>query len=63
MPIPETSLEAAEKRLQGEEKDLFLRFFRKMLQWKPGDRQDIKGIFWDEWLLDDLIKSGEVERK
>lgn len=36
---------------------------RKMLQWKPEDRSDIQDIFMDEWLLADLIETGEVVRE
>lgn len=63
MPIPETTLEAAEQRLDGPEKALFLTFMRKMLQWAPEDRGDAQDIFADEWLLADLIESGEVVRE
>lgn len=63
VPLPNISLEAAEKRLQGEEKELFLTFLRKMLQWRPEDRKGIQDVFMDEWLLDDLIKAGEVVRE
>jgi hypothetical protein len=57
------SLEASEVRLQGTEKELFLIFIRKMLQWRPEDRGDIQDVFMDEWLLADLIESGEVVRE
>jgi serine/threonine-protein kinase SRPK3 len=60
IPIPETSVNILEARLEGHEKELFLNFFRKMLQWKPEDRSDIRDIFMDEWLLADLIEAGEV---
>lgn len=60
VPIPDIRLETAEKRLAGDEKKLFLDFLRKILQWKPEDRQDIRTVFMDEWLLADLIESGEV---
>lgn len=63
MPVPETSLDVAESRLEGQEKELFLNFFRKMLRWKPEDRSDIQDIFMDEWLLADLIEAGEVVRE
>lgn len=36
---------------------------RKMLQWDPEDRQDSESIYWDEWLLADLIESGEIVRE
>jgi len=58
--IPATDLESAEQRLSGVEKEQFLNFISKMLQWKPEDRASLDDIFWDEWLLADLIKSGKV---
>ncbi|KAK1809531.1 hypothetical protein LTR12_016093 [Friedmanniomyces endolithicus] len=62
VPVPQTSLETAEARLQGEEKELFLNFMKKMLQWRPEDRKDIRDVFMDDWFLADLIESGEVVR-
>ncbi len=59
-PIPDTSLELMDHRLEGEEKQQFIAFMRKMLQWNPEDRQDSEGVYWDKWLLADLIESGEV---
>jgi hypothetical protein len=58
VPIPDISLDTAEQRLEGDEKDRFLAFMRKMLQWKPEDRGSCRDILSDEWLLADLIKSG-----
>lgn len=63
VPIPDTSLEATEQRLQGEEKALFLAFMRKTLRWRPEDRSEILDVFMDEWLLADLIESGQVLRE
>ncbi|GAB7354241.1 hypothetical protein MBLNU459_g4778t2 [Dothideomycetes sp. NU459] len=60
--IPEITLENCEKRLLGEDKEQFLTFMRKMLQWKPEDRSDCQDVFFDEWLLADLIESGEIVR-
>ncbi len=60
VPIPETTLALAEARLQGEEKEHFLTFMRKMLQWNPEDRKDLEDVFMDEWLLADLIEAGVV---
>jgi len=57
------NLETAEQRLVGEEKMQFLSFMRKMLQWKPEDRGDCNETFFDEWLLADLIESGEIVRE
>lgn len=58
--IPDTSLESLEQQLDGVEKKNFLQFMRKMLQWRPEDRSSWKDILMDEWLLADLIESGEV---
>lgn len=55
-------LETAEQRLQGEEKAKFLILMRKMLQWRPEDRCSIEDIYLDEWMMADLIASGEVVR-
>ena len=52
-----------DQRLEGEEKQQFIAFMRKMLQWNPEHRQDSEGLYWDEWLLADLIESGEVGRE
>lgn len=62
--IPDISLEIAEKRLEGGDKKHFLRFMRKMLRWKPEDRYDSRTLWYDFWLLVDilpeLIESGQV---
>ena len=63
VPIPAISLETSEQRLEGEERGQFLTFMRKMLQWKPEDRCDCENVFFDEWLLADLIESGEIVRE
>lgn len=62
MPIPDISLERMDLKLEGIEKQQFIAFMRKILQWNPEDREDSEGIYWDEWLLADLIESGEVVR-
>ncbi|KZF26692.1 protein kinase [Xylona heveae TC161] len=62
-PIPATNLEGMERRLEGEEKVQFVAFMRKILQWIPEDREDCEGVYWDEWLMADLLESGEVGRK
>ncbi|KAM3425092.1 hypothetical protein BST61_g7058 [Cercospora zeina] len=48
--IPETSLEAVETRLSGDNKAAFLTFVRKMLQWCPERRQTAKQLLDDSWL-------------
>ena len=62
MPIPtDITLESAERRLEGEDKRLFLKFMRKLLQWRPEDRPDCDGVFHDKWLLAEMIEAGRVE--
>ncbi|KAK5107107.1 hypothetical protein LTR62_001855 [Meristemomyces frigidus] len=61
--IPNISLESVEQRLNGEEKRLFLNYMRKFLQWVPEDRSHPEEMFMDEWLLADLIESGQVMRE
>lgn len=46
----DTSLEKSEERLEGENKAVFLRFMRGMLQWRPEDRKTAKELFDDPWL-------------
>ena len=48
--IPKINLEGVEKRLDGEEKKLFLDFVRKMLKWKPEERSSAKDLLDDLWL-------------
>ncbi|KAJ9660250.1 hypothetical protein H2201_006996 [Coniosporium apollinis] len=48
--IPATTLEDEEGVLEGEEKAAFLRFIRKMLQWKPEDRKLPEELLEDPWL-------------
>ncbi|KAI0278744.1 kinase-like domain-containing protein [Russula brevipes] len=48
--VPMLNLEEAEKRLDGEEKKLFLDFVRKMLKWKPEERSSAKDLLDDLWL-------------
>lgn len=54
MDIPHTSLEKAETRLEGKDKDMFLRFVKKLLQWEPEKRATAKELIFDPWLRGDL---------
>ncbi|PWY93951.1 CMGC protein kinase [Aspergillus sclerotioniger CBS 115572] len=57
--IPHTlKIEDTVKALDGEQKDQFLSFARKMLQWLPDDRKTAKGLIEDPWLSDDSIRRG-----
>lgn len=51
-PIPQTSFEDFVTTIdQGEEKELFLRFIRKMLTWDPEPRATANELAEDEWLM------------
>jgi serine/threonine-protein kinase SRPK3 len=51
VPIPQdTSLEKSEEYLEGENKVLFMKFMRSMLQWRPEDRKSAGELFEDPWL-------------
>ncbi|GIK01528.1 hypothetical protein Aspvir_005566 [Aspergillus viridinutans] len=46
-------LEERETTLEGQDKAIFLRFMRKMLQWEPGKRSSAKELEEDEWIRKD----------
>ncbi|KAL4915211.1 kinase-like domain-containing protein [Aspergillus aurantiobrunneus] len=55
-PIPASNLSAREERLQGDGKDDFLRFLRRMLCWIPEERATAKELLFDPWLMQGLFK-------
>ncbi|OAL49326.1 kinase-like protein [Pyrenochaeta sp. DS3sAY3a] len=48
--IPEYALEDIEEYLEGESKDQFMVFMRKMLQWEPERRHSALNLLQDQWL-------------
>ncbi|KAK2751712.1 hypothetical protein FQN54_008935 [Arachnomyces sp. PD_36] len=58
-PIPGHNLESLEERLQGGEKDDFLRFLRRMLSWQPEERATAKELLFDPWLMHGLKRRQE----
>ena len=51
IPVPDpTSLEESEENLEGSNKKAFLRFVRKMVRWRPEDRQTANQLLEDDWL-------------
>lgn len=51
IPVPNrTSLDESEEYLEGKNKEAFLRFMRKMIQWRPEDRQTARQLLKDDWL-------------
>lgn len=49
-------LEKRETSLEGEEKEMFLRLVRKMLQWEPERRSSAMELEQDEWVQAQLHK-------
>ncbi|KAE8443134.1 hypothetical protein EG329_002303 [Mollisiaceae sp. DMI_Dod_QoI] len=45
-----TSLEKSEEYLDGENKEMFLRFMRGVLQWRPVHRKTARELLEDPWL-------------
>ena len=51
IPVPDpTSLEDSEINLEVSNKEAFLRFVQKMVQWRPEDRQTASQLLEDDWL-------------
>lgn len=51
IPVPDrTCLEESEEILEASNKEAFLRFVRKMVQWRPEDRQTANQLLEDDWL-------------
>ncbi|KAL4782151.1 kinase-like domain-containing protein [Aspergillus varians] len=48
--VPHCSLEESEEYLEGESKEMFMLFIRKMLQWDPEERQSARELLSDHWL-------------
>ena len=59
IPIPKTSFEDFVTTIPpGEEKEMFLKFIRKILTWDPEARATSSEIIQDEWLMrpvDDMM--------
>ncbi|KAI9043636.1 kinase domain protein [Aspergillus affinis] len=55
-PLPDYNIETLEERLEGDEKDDFLRFLRRMLCWLPEERATAKELLFDPWLMHGLFK-------
>lgn len=51
--ISAISLEMLERNLSGSNKELFIQFVRKVLQWTPEARQSAKELLDDPWLRSD----------
>jgi len=52
--VQSNSLEESEENLEGENKALFLKFVRSMLQWRPEDRKTARELLDDPWLYSNV---------
>lgn len=51
VPIPKSvALEENEDFLEVENRDIFIRFVKGMLQWRPEDRKTAEELLQDPWL-------------
>lgn len=53
-PILDITLESLTEKVEGEDKEWFLRWLRMVLQWNPEDRPTALELLYDEWLMKGL---------
>ncbi|OGM43262.1 hypothetical protein ABOM_008629 [Aspergillus bombycis] len=53
-PIPDKTLEGLAINIRGEDKEGFLRWLRRALQWNPNDRPAALELLYDEWMMKGL---------
>ncbi|KAB8205359.1 kinase-like domain-containing protein [Aspergillus parasiticus] len=49
--MPDYALDDIEVYLEGENKEMFMQFMRKILQWDPEERQSAQELLMDPWLM------------
>ncbi|KAH2288675.1 hypothetical protein KXW29_001840 [Aspergillus fumigatus] len=54
VPIPDMTLESLAEKVEGKDKEGFLRWLRMALQWNPEDRLTALELLYDEWLMNGL---------
>ena len=54
VPIPDITLTSLAEKVQGEDKEGFIRWLRMALRWNPQDRPTALELLYDEWLLKGL---------
>lgn len=52
--LPDVSLERLAEEFTSKDKDGFLRFLRRMLQWAPEERPTAEQLVFDPWLMEGL---------
>ncbi|KAJ5789229.1 uncharacterized protein N7518_006240 [Penicillium psychrosexuale] len=54
VPIPDITFERLAEKVEGKDKEGFLRWIRMALQWNPEDRATALELLYDEWLMEGL---------
>jgi len=49
-PIPDQSIWTREGKLNGEEKEMFIKFAQRLLRWLPEERASATDLLWDDFL-------------
>ncbi|KAE8419562.1 U4/U6 small nuclear ribonucleo protein PRP4 [Aspergillus pseudocaelatus] len=60
-PIPDKTLEGLAVNIKGEDKEGFLRWLRRALQWNPDDRPTALELLYDEWMMKGLKLGNKTE--
>lgn len=56
--MPDITLEKLATNVDGEDKQGFLRFIRRILRWLPEERPTAEELFFDPWLIEGLAVDG-----
>ncbi|PIG82303.1 CMGC protein kinase [Aspergillus arachidicola] len=60
-PIPDKTLEDLAINIKGEDKEGFLRWLQRALQWNPDDRPTALELLYDEWMMKGLKLGNKTE--
>ncbi|KAE8349272.1 kinase-like domain-containing protein [Aspergillus coremiiformis] len=55
IPIPEQSLEIRERQFSGADRELFLKFLRKIFRWLPDERPTAEELAYDDFLMQPIM--------
>lgn len=54
VPLPDLTLEKLAVDIEGDDKEGFLRFLRRILRWLPEERPTAEELVFDPWLMEGL---------
>ena len=58
--VPNMSFETSISQIRGEEKLRFINFVKKMLVWRPKDRNTAKELLDDPWLYANYSQNDDI---